>query len=159
MAYDDARLIRQERVKALLLSGMSKKEIAKELGCTQDTVTNDVHAISQDAILTQAKDATSVAFAQYQQDVQWALEQAKGMQDALTCDGNDLGEGRIDAIGFVTKTRKESLELAQKLGLLEQVAEKKEVDLNVKGEILDPETIKRFGDYMATHAAEVDDGK
>lgn len=157
VAVEDSKLIRRERVKAMLLMGCSKAEIAEELGVHTNTISCDVHAISQDAILKQAQDATSVVFAQYQQDIEWALEQAKGMQEALTSDGQHLEEGRIDALNFITKTRKEALEMAQKLGLLEQAAEKKDVNLNVAGGLLDPATIKQFGDYMATQAG--NDGK
>ncbi|MCM1985886.1 hypothetical protein [Methanococcoides seepicolus] len=160
VAVEDSKLIRRERVKAMLLMGCSKAEIAEELGVHTSTISCDVHAISQVAILEQAKDATSVVFAQYQQDIEWAVDQARKMQEALVGpDDMSPEEGRIDALGFIVKTRKESLELAQKLGLLEQVAEKKDVNLNVAGGLLDPATIKQFGDYMACHANEVNDEK
>lgn len=136
--------LRRERVKAMLLGGMSVPEIAEEVGYSEVTIKKDVKMIGTDAILKRAEDVVDVAYAHYQQTVNWAIDEAKDIFEK----DKDAGEGNLQALDFVSKTEKIKLDVAQSLGLLEKAAEKKEVKFDLD---MSPEKIKEIGDYIAIH--------
>lgn len=137
--------LRRERVKAMLLDGMSPVGIAEEVGCSRDTIDNDVRVIGSEAILKRSEDVVDVAYAHYQSRVDWATDEAQKIFDF---DRDEDDNVKLKALDFVVKQEKVKLDVAQSLGLLEKAAEKKEVKFDLD---MSPEKIKEIGDYIAIH--------
>lgn len=130
-------IMRRERVKALFLSGMSQKEIAKELEVTEYVIWSDFRMIANTSILNRTAEVVQDAFCEYAVDIDWAVAEAKKMHGT---------EDNLDALRFIVDTKGKKLSTAQSMGLLEQAAKKIEVS---DKRIIDPEKAKQFGDYLA----------
>lgn len=151
--------LRRERIKKKILTGgwTTIKEMAAEEGVGPDTISDDLRALEQAGIVEQAKEATKTAYLSYCADIDWATEEAKQIHNSAKELGDDgeLHGGRVDCLNFLTKTRKEQLEMAQKLGLLEIAVEKQEHTVHI--DMDDPELIRQFGDFVATQSSKEED--
>lgn len=138
---------RRERIKQKLIEGgWTYQEIADDEGVCRDTIKKDIRAIKAEVIIAEAKEGTRLAFGEYSDEINWAVDEAKRLHEEEMTE--DETGGRLDCLTFIVARKKEEIEMAQKLGLLEMATEKQEhihrIDLD------DPELIKKFGDFVAT---------
>lgn len=139
---------RRERVKQYILGGkMSIEDMMAEEGVSRQEISNDIRHLKNRDILKEVKEGTRLAFLDYAADIQWSIDEAKRMHTEQINEDTGAG-GRLDCLNFVAKTRKEEIEMAQKLGILDLIAEKKEH--LVKFSPADEKLIKSFGDFLAS---------
>jgi hypothetical protein len=140
---------RRERVKQYILKGgFTVQEMADEEGVFIKVINCDIQFLKNQDILKDVKEATRLAFLDYSGRVDWAVDEATRMHEEKI---DDEGHGgRLDCLNFVATKKKEEIEVAQKLGLLDIAAEKKDHVHHIK--VDDPELIKKFGDFIATES-------
>ena len=145
--------LRRERVKqAMLTRGFSRAELAAEEGISIAILDRDIISIKKAGILEEAQEKTALAYLGYSEDVDWAIDEAKRLhgEDIDTDDKGEETGGRLDCLTFVAARRKEEIEVAQKLGLLEVAAEKHQVTHKVNIDLEDSKLVKEFGDWLAS---------
>ncbi|MFA7205319.1 MAG: hypothetical protein WC102_03215 [Saccharofermentanales bacterium] len=149
-----ANMARRERVKQYILRGkMTVEDMAEEEGVERGVISKDIKCIKNENILAPAKEATRLAYLEYSSEIEWAVEEAKRLHEEVKEERDGKG-GRIDCLKFVTDRRKEEMEMAQKLGLLDLAAEKQEHDHVHHFKVDDPELIKKFGDFIASKSSD-----
>jgi DNA-binding transcriptional ArsR family regulator len=145
--------LRRERVKqSLLTKSSSITELATEEGVSIAIISHDIRSIREAGILEEAQEKTALAYLGYSGEVDWAVREAKRLHEEEIDVDEGTGEecgGRLDCLTFVAARRKEEIEVAQKLGLLEVAAEKHQVTHKVDMDLEDSKLIKRFGDWIA----------
>lgn len=143
--------LRRNRLRErLLLGGCTPQELAEGEGIPLTQIHKDIRALAQGGILEQSKEATRLAYIQFSGEVDWTIEEARRLHRESFKDREDgeIEGGRLDCLHFISSKRKEEIETAQKLGLLELTEGKSEV--THKLDVNDPELVKKFGDYLAT---------
>ena len=146
--------LRRERVKAMLLDGYGVAQIAKALEVSEYTVRQDLKAIDQKALLARGTDVVDVAFSRFKTEVEWAAEEARKMHmGSLTSVDSAADDvvsgGRMDCLRFIVEMEEKKMGMAQSLGLLEKMAEKKKIDFGIDDSKLSPEMIKKIADRIA----------
>lgn len=141
--------LRMERVKqAMLTRGFTMEELAVDEGVSTAVIAKDIREIKRLGILKEAQAKTALAFLGYAEDVNWSIEEAKRLhKEEIEDEGTG---GRLDCLAFVAARRKEEIEVAQKLGLLEVAAEKHQITHEVKVDLKDTKLVKDFGDWLAS---------
>ena len=144
--------LRRERVKqAMLTRGFTLEELAVDEGVSTVVIAKDIREIKRLGILKEAQAKTALAFLGYAEDINWSIEEAKRLHEE-GMDKDDHTGGRLDCLTFVAARRKEEIEVAQKLGLLEVAAEKHQITHEVKVDLEDTKLVKDFGDWLASQS-------
>ena len=141
-------IARRERVKQYILAGkMRVHDMAEEEGVNIGVIRSDIRHLKNQDILKEAKEATRLAFLDYSEEIDWAVSEARRLHEEKIDEETKKG-GRLDCLTFVARTKKEEIEMAQKLGLLDLIGEKQEH--TVKFDPTNSDLIKKFGDFIAS---------